>query len=70
MEHYAIPALNRKPDKVIIHAGTNNVKKDSVQDAEKKMVNLANSIKRNHPGVKLLSPESSGELMVNKKTKR
>ena len=37
MKHYTKPALQQKPDKVILHVGTNNIKKDTPQRNQKEI---------------------------------
>ena len=47
------PGLRRNPSAVIIHAGTNNIKSDSLKEIQRKMINITNSIKADHPKVKI-----------------
>ena len=49
MQDYIKPTLNKKPDKIIIHAGTNNIKSYSPKAIEKKLGNLVKRVKKELP---------------------
>ena len=40
MSHYIKPSLNHAPDGMIIHIGTNNLRKDTPEEIYKKVENL------------------------------
>ncbi len=41
MESYMVPTLNKKPDGLIIHCGTNNLRSDKPEETAKKILNVA-----------------------------
>lgn len=43
-KHYIKPTLDRNPDEVIMHVGTNNIKKDSPRDIAEAIVDIARSV--------------------------
>ena len=46
MEHYMIPTLDQKPDVVILHCGTNDLKNQQPEEVCKNIVNLGKEISR------------------------
>jgi len=54
MCHYAIPTIKKKPDKVILHVGTNNIPEaDSARHIAEKIVDLATFIEKESPRTKV-----------------
>ena len=51
LEDYVKPILKRKPNHVIIHAGTNNLHRDNSQTIMEKMSNVISEIKQQYPTV-------------------
>lgn len=47
------PILKRKPDHIIIHAGTNNLQNDSPKNIKEKMSRAIHNIKKEHPTVSI-----------------
>ena len=41
MESYMVPTLNKNPDGLIIHCGTNNLRSDKPEETAKKILNVA-----------------------------
>ena len=48
MEDFVKPIVRKKPKKIILHVGTNNLKRDKPKQLGKKIVELANNIKKQH----------------------
>lgn len=54
MCHYAIPTIKKKPDKVILHVGTNNIPEaESARHIAEKIVDLATFIEKESPHTKV-----------------
>lgn len=53
LEHYIKPTLKHKPDKIIIHAGTNNLRNDSPKQINSKLVKVISGIKTQQPSVNI-----------------
>ena len=51
LEDYIKPTLKKKSNKIIIHAGTNNLKKDNPKEVMKKFEKLITGVKSDHPNV-------------------
>ena len=49
MVHYVKPTLEQKPDNIIVHTGTNNLRQDSPQEILNKIVELCENIKKKCP---------------------
>lgn len=47
------PLLRRKPDRVILHVGTNNVENDSSKRIKTKIAELVDNIRKKQPTVKI-----------------
>lgn len=45
------PVLRRKPQKVILHVGTNNVRNDNAKKIKQKLVKLVDDIKKDNPSL-------------------
>ena len=43
MHDYLRPLLGKKPDEIILHVGTNNIRDESPRSADEGIVNLGNS---------------------------
>ena len=55
MFHYAIPLLEKKPDYVILHVGTNDAPYKGGSDISKEILELMRFIKEKHPGCKKIT---------------
>ena len=53
LKHYSKPTLKFKPDKIIIHAGTNNLKKATPKQIKTKLAKAIQGIKQEHPSVEI-----------------
>ena len=53
MQDFVKPLLRRKPDRVILHVGTNNVKNDSSKRIKTKIAELVDNIRQEQPTVKI-----------------
>ena len=53
LEDYVEPILKRKPNHIIIHAGTNNLHRDNPQTIKEKMSNVVSGIKQQHPTISI-----------------
>ena len=53
LEDYIKPVLRRRPDNIIIHAGTNNITKDSPQEITTKIAHLVDTVKKQEPLVSI-----------------
>ena len=53
MAHYIKPGLRRKPDKIIIHAGTNDLKSLSPKKIQKKITSICPSVQKDHQDTKI-----------------
>ena len=49
MVDFAKPIIKRKPKKIILHVGTNNLRVDQRKKIKNKVVGLVDSIKEEHP---------------------
>ena len=49
IDDYIKPIMRKKPKKVIIHAGTNDLKRHKPKQISKKIIDLANNAKKLHP---------------------
>lgn len=50
---YLKPVLKRKPHKIIIHAGTNNLKRDCAKQIKDKMAKVIAGVKQENPNVSI-----------------
>lgn len=57
MHHYTKPALKKKPDTIIIHAGTNNVKNLKPKDIQKRLSDLCLKVKEQNPSTRVVLSE-------------
>ena len=48
---FAKPVIKRKPKKIILHVGTNNLKMDQPKKIKNKVAGLVDSIKAEHPSI-------------------
>ena len=48
---FAKPVIKRKPKKIILHVGTNNLKMDQRKKIKNKVAGLLGSIKAEHPSI-------------------
>ena len=55
MFHYIIPLLEKKPDYVILHVGTNDAPYKADSDISNEILELMRSIKEKHPGCKTIT---------------
>ena len=55
MFHYAIPLLEKKPDYVILHVGTNDAPYKGGSDISNEILELMRFIKEKHPGCKKIT---------------
>ena len=53
LEDHVKPVLRRKPDSIILHAGTNNLQNDSLRKIKSKVEKLTENIKKDHPAVSI-----------------
>ena len=53
MNDFIKPILKINPKKVIVHVGTNNIKKDKSKQIKQKLVKLVDEIKQEHPGLEI-----------------
>ena len=53
MFHYVRPTVSTRPDEIILHIGTNDLKTKSPETFAESVVNLGNSIKRENNEIKL-----------------
>ena len=53
MFHYVRPTVSTRPDEIILHIGTNDLKNKSPETFARSVVNLGNSIKRENNEIKL-----------------
>ena len=51
MVDFAKPVIKRKPKKIILHVGTNNLKMDQPKKIKNKVAGLVDSIKAEHPSI-------------------
>jgi lysophospholipase L1-like esterase len=51
LEHHVKPSLKYKPDNIIIHAGTNNLRKDNQNEIKNNLDKLVSGIKTELPSV-------------------
>ena len=49
MNDYIKPVLQRKPDKIVFHVGTNDLCDDRPKDIKKKIAGVVEVIKNNQP---------------------
>ena len=54
MVHYVRPTVSTRPDEIILHIGTNDLKNKSPETFVESVVNLGNSIKRENNEIKLI----------------
>ena len=54
MVHYVRPTVSTRPDEIILHIGTNDLKNKSPETFAESVVNLGNSIKRENNEIKLI----------------
>ena len=54
MNDFVKPLLRRKPDKVIAHVGTKNVKDDNPKRVKVKIVELVHTIRNEQPNAKIV----------------
>jgi len=57
LKDYINPILRRKPDNIILHIGTNNLKKDIPNEIADKIVEIAEIIEENLPDCKIAISE-------------
>ena len=69
MESYMVPTLSKKPDGLIIHCGTNNLRSDEPEETAKKIVNVALEASRTVRSVAVSSILARGDsdLMESKR---
>ena len=53
MQYFVKPLARRKPDKIIIHVGTNNIQSDRPNQIRQKITNLVDTIKQDHPSAEV-----------------
>ena len=53
MFHYVRPTVSTRPDEILLHIGTNDLKNKSPETFARSVVNLGNSIKRENNEIKL-----------------
>ena len=53
MNDYIKPVLQRKPDKIVLHLGTNNLCDDRLKDIKKKIAGVVEVIKNNQPSTSI-----------------
>ena len=53
MSHHVIPAIEKKPEEIILHVGTNNLKSDSAQSIAEKISQIATTIQEKSPDTKV-----------------
>jgi lysophospholipase L1-like esterase len=46
MHHYCIPSIEKNPDMLILHVGTNEIKTRSAEEIAQSVVNLITSVKK------------------------
>ena len=54
MTDFIKPILRKKPEKVILHIGTNNLRKDDGKSVADGIINLAQSIQRQCPDIEIV----------------
>ena len=54
MNDFVKPLLRRRPDKVIVHVGTNNVKDDNPKRVKVKISELVDTIRNEQPNAKIV----------------
>ena len=72
MEDYLKPLLRKKPDEIILHVGTNNIRDESSRSVAEGIVNLVTQIQQDYPSTHLaISPllPRSDNLDLNDKVK-
>ena len=61
MESYIVPTLKREPDALIIHCGTNDLRKDDPETIAKKITDIALKSKRTFKNVAVSSILARGD---------
>ena len=69
MQSYAVPTLNKCPDGIIIHCGTNNLRNDQPEEIANKIINVAVKAKKSVQRVAISSilPSGDSDLMESKR---
>ena len=69
MQSYAVPTLNKCPDGIIIHCGTNNLRNDQPEEIANKIINVAVKAKKSVQRVAISSilPRGDSDLMESKR---
>ena len=68
LNDYIKPSLKKKPKNIILHVGTNDLKRKSANDTAKNIKKLCKSIKSDHPQMsisvsEIIHREDNQELM-------
>ena len=66
MEHYIIPTIEQKPDVVILHCGTNDLKNQQPEEVCKNIINLGKQISKKSEETSVVV---SSFLVISKKVK-
>jgi hypothetical protein len=53
MVDFVKPIIRKRPKKIILHVGTNNLKRDNPEKIGKKIIDLANDLKKQHSSVEI-----------------
>ncbi|CAB3999768.1 Hypothetical predicted protein [Paramuricea clavata] len=53
MVDFVKPIIRKRPKKIILHVGTNNLKRDNPKKISKKIIDLANDLKKQHSSVEI-----------------
>ena len=70
MQYYVEPALNSKPESMILHCGTNNLRNDNAESLANKIIALAVKIKERVPNVAVSAIVLRTDLEMEYKRKR
>ena len=70
MRHYVEPTLGSKPETLILHCGTNNLRNDNEENLANKIIALAVEIKKKVPSVAVSGIVFRADLEIENKRKR
>jgi len=57
MNHYIVPTLKLKPDLIVLHCGTNDLKSKQPEEISKNIIDLAKSVSQ--------MSENTGVIVIN-----
>jgi 3-methyladenine DNA glycosylase AlkC len=65
MVDFVKPIIRKRPKKIILHVGTNNLKRDNPKKIGKKIIDLANDLKKQHSSVEIAIHQLYIERMIH-----